>query len=67
MDSPKCLLCVTKGRVGQTYHIAHSPNFKCHDCHTIYRRDHFEDIEYRWRENPKEYEIFLEAQGIKHT
>ena len=50
-DSPRCLSCIEKGKVGQTYKLAGRPEFKCSDCKTVYAKSKFDEMAFLWKEN----------------
>lgn len=54
-DSPRCLNCLEKGKVGQFYKMVGSSNFKCQSCGKIRRANSFEPIEFEWKVKPDEW------------
>lgn len=66
-DSPKCIPCLKLGRTAQTYKMAGTHYFRCHDCEKHYSRDSFEPIELQWNEPDKkdEWKQFMEKNGVK--
>ena len=63
-DCPKCIPCLKKGLVGQTYKMVGSANVMCHDCKKIKRISEFEPIEFEWRDNSEEYQNFIKGVNI---
>ena len=64
-DSPKCLTCVDKGRIGQTYKMAGKPFFQCHDCGLVYERSSFDEEAFLWKDDPARWKAWLEKRLVK--
>ena len=52
MDSPKCLQCLTRGIIAQTYRVAGTQTFKCHECNFLFTKDTFEEDDFKWKTEP---------------
>lgn len=63
-QSPKCPDCLEKGVIAQTYHIAGSSLFRCHDCRTMFAYIEFDEIDYTWKSDP---EGWKKAKGVTTT
>ena len=64
-DSPKCLSCLKKGAVAQTYKVVGKPAFKCVTCKQTFPRDSFTPIEFTWKSDKDEFNRWLVSKGIK--
>lgn len=65
-DSPKCSKCAKKdSHCAQTYRIAGTPNFICHDCREIYHEGLFEKIEFDWKDDTEKWNEFAKQKGYK--
>lgn len=63
-DSPFCRPCWSRGKTGQTYRLAGQPNFRCHDCKTVYHEGLFEPWEFEWRDKRPTWEAGMKAKNL---
>ena len=50
-DSPRCFKCLSEGKIGQTYRIVKTRNYKCQSCGQITNHDQYESLDFDWRGN----------------
>lgn len=64
-DSPKCLDCLEKGILGQTYKMAGKPMFQCQSCGEIYHRDEFDPEAFLWKDDQAKWSKWYEKSKPK--
>ncbi len=63
-NSPKCPLCLAKGRIAQTYKVSGRGFYRCGVCQSAIPSDMFDTEDFLWLDDSKTWKENMKSKGI---